>query len=396
MNDPGDTQNRIGSRVENAGRPPWPVIYPASLQGQPIPPRLWCVPDWVPDKVVTLLSGDGGTGKSLLAMQLATCAAMGVPFLGMDLAPRKVLYLAAEDDAEELHRRQSDICEALDIELGDLEDRLVWRVLSGEETLLAEPDPKTKRMGATPTYTNLHAFCIAEGIQLLIVDTCADTFGGLEIDRQQVTRYVRLLEDIARKTCGAVVLIAHPSVAGLKDGTGISGNTAWRNAVRSVIYLSRDDDEESFGPTTRDRRILERKKGNFAPPDARLELRYDRGFFMLDSAPPDAEPLFNSLYGEVKIMNALKEILRNGMRPSPSKNSPAHWAPKLLKAHPQTQGFTLQQLERALNQMLGKGELRLAVIGSGNGRREVIVPADWPPLPDERDPITGQKKDPKS
>ncbi|MCA3487246.1 MAG: AAA family ATPase, partial [Rhodobacter sp.] len=47
-------------------------FFPArDLADKPIPPRHWHVDDLVPGGTVTLLSGDGGTGKSLLAMQLA-------------------------------------------------------------------------------------------------------------------------------------------------------------------------------------------------------------------------------------------------------------------------------------------------------------------------------------
>ena len=42
----------------------------ADLKGKAVPPREWLLDGLVPNKTVTLLSGDGGTGKSLLA-QLA-------------------------------------------------------------------------------------------------------------------------------------------------------------------------------------------------------------------------------------------------------------------------------------------------------------------------------------
>jgi AAA domain-containing protein len=47
------------------------IINPAEWEGLPVPPRKWIVPDYIPDATVTMLAGDGGTGKSLLAMQLA-------------------------------------------------------------------------------------------------------------------------------------------------------------------------------------------------------------------------------------------------------------------------------------------------------------------------------------
>ena len=42
-----------------------------------MPPREWLVDALVPMKTVTLFSGDGGTGKSLLALQLAVAVAAG-------------------------------------------------------------------------------------------------------------------------------------------------------------------------------------------------------------------------------------------------------------------------------------------------------------------------------
>ena len=56
---------------------PDPWVNAASLDGRPVPAREWHVPGLVPARTVTLLGGDGGTGKSLLAMQLAAATAVG-------------------------------------------------------------------------------------------------------------------------------------------------------------------------------------------------------------------------------------------------------------------------------------------------------------------------------
>lgn len=51
-------------------------FFPASeLSDRPVPMRHWLVPDLVPSRVVTSLYGDGGTGNSLLALQLADAVA---------------------------------------------------------------------------------------------------------------------------------------------------------------------------------------------------------------------------------------------------------------------------------------------------------------------------------
>lgn len=363
----------------------WPVIRASSFQGKPVPARQWCVPDWVPDNVVTLLSGDGGTGKSLLAMQLATCCAIGSPFMGIELGRRKVLYLAAEDDIDELHRRQQDINHGLQIDFADLDDQLWFRTLKGEDALLAVSDGKGRTLKPTSTYDNLKSFCLSEGIQLIIVDTVADTFGGLEIDRQHVTRYVRLLEVIARETGGAVIILAHPGVSGMASGSGISGSTAWRNAVRSVVYMRRPTVEEASGPEARDLRIVERLKGNFAPSGAELRVAYYQGQFGLaDKAATDA-PAFDVYAAEVRVASAVRKTVAQSRLISMSKTSP-RYAAKVLKSYEGLERISQDRIHGLLMRMLERGDLREAHVGKPSRYSTFIVPGDQDKIAGEIDP----------
>lgn len=365
----------------------WAAVCVSSWQDKPVPPRQWCVTEWVPDHVVTLLSGDGGTGKSLLSMQLATCSALGLPFMGIELARRKVLYLAAEDDLEELHRRQADINAGYGIDFGDLEEQLWFRGLHGEEAVLAAAD-RNRQLKPTPTYENLKTFCVAKGIQLLIVDTVVDTFGGLEIDRQQLTRYVRLLEDIARETGGAVIILAHPGVSGMANGSGISGSTAWRNAVRSVIYMRRPTAEEADGPEARDLRIVERLKGNFAATGAELRLVWFRGQFGLADTIDGSPKAFDVYAAEVRVLQAIKDTVKQRRLISLSKTSP-RWAPKIIRGYEGQHGLTVGQIADVLEGMLRKGLLREAHVGKPSRYSTFIVPAEQGALSGEIDPTAG-------
>lgn len=381
-----DPRDRIAAAFEAASGG-WPAVCVSSWQGKPVPPRQWCLPDWVPDHVVTLLSGDGGTGKSLLAMQIATCAALGLPFMGIELARRRVLYLAAEDDLEELHRRQADINEGYSIDFADLEEQLWFRGIKGEEAMLATAD-KHRQLKPTRTYENLKNFCVSRGIQLLIVDTVADTFGGLEIDRQQVTRYVRLLEEIARATGGAVIILAHPGVAGLANGSGISGSTAWRNAVRSVIYMRRPTAEEADGPEARDLRVVERLKGNFAATGAELRVSWWRGCFGLVDKPTGTASAIDVIAAEVKVLAAIRRAHGQQRRMTFSKHSGAY-APKVLRDYKEVTGLKISHIERAIAAMLARGELREAHMGRSGHVTVCIVPGDTPRLDGERHPAEG-------
>jgi RecA-family ATPase len=104
-----------------AGAPSWHPAQPqtpasffsaATLADLPVQPRAWHVRDIIPAGTVTMLGGDAGVGKSIVALQLAVATAAGVAWLGCETAGGGVLYLSAEDGRDELHRRIADVCAA--------------------------------------------------------------------------------------------------------------------------------------------------------------------------------------------------------------------------------------------------------------------------------------------
>ncbi|MDN3719995.1 AAA family ATPase [Roseibium salinum] len=118
-----------------------PVVNAASLAHEAVKPRSWHVEDLIPGNTVTLLNGDGGTGKSLLALQLAVATCSDGYWAGRKPEQGRVIYLGAEDDIEELHRRLVDICADAAIDLESLHD-LDIVPLAGRDALLAVPARK--------------------------------------------------------------------------------------------------------------------------------------------------------------------------------------------------------------------------------------------------------------
>ena len=130
---------RVAHRCEINEDQPTPtfnrIINPTDWEGAPIPPQEWIVPDYIPHKTVTLLSGDGATGKSLLGLQIAVARALAREWIGLLPEPGRTLILSAEDDADEMHRRLDDIRKFYDARMADLSDiRLVDLV--GEDSVL--------------------------------------------------------------------------------------------------------------------------------------------------------------------------------------------------------------------------------------------------------------------
>jgi AAA domain len=131
-------------------RPDLRIINPVQWRDEPVPEREWIVRDMIPAKTVTLLSGDGAVGKSTLGLQLATARALGRDWIGTMPTPGRTLYLSAEDDTEELHRRLDSIREHYGATFDDMADiQLVDLV--GENAVLGEIS-KTGIIHATPTF----------------------------------------------------------------------------------------------------------------------------------------------------------------------------------------------------------------------------------------------------
>jgi hypothetical protein len=130
------------------------VVNPADWVDQPVPEREFLVPPLIPHYNVTLLYGDGGLGKSLIALDLAAARAAKYLWLGLKTLPGKTLVLSAEDDLKELHRRLDTICFRHGVSLGDLSDiRLIDLV--GQDAVIGELS-RNGRIVATGTLS-LHA-----------------------------------------------------------------------------------------------------------------------------------------------------------------------------------------------------------------------------------------------
>lgn len=56
----------------------------ADFDGKIVPEREWCVRNFIPHRTVTLISGDGGVGKTQLALQLCAAKATNTNWLGLE------------------------------------------------------------------------------------------------------------------------------------------------------------------------------------------------------------------------------------------------------------------------------------------------------------------------
>jgi RecA-family ATPase len=264
------------------------VISPDAWQGRSPPRRDWMVEDCFLRGTVGMVSGDGGIGKSLLMQQLTTCCVLGRPWLGRSIAGGRALYLACEDDHDELWRRQADINRSLGVEMSDVAEaglELAPRV--GQDSALAILDKKTWKMQRTGLFDRLEQRCLDMGHQLVVIDTATKTFRGNQNDENQVDDFITFLRRLAIRIQGIVILTKHPSMAGRALGTGESGSVTWGNAVRARFYLRKNKAGglEFAG-----------MKQNYGPAGKPIPLVWRQGVYVSDEPPlvahwQDKEPV---------------------------------------------------------------------------------------------------------
>lgn len=347
---------------------PLRVIDPIGWQGKDLPERKWMVQGLIPVGAVTMLGGDGGLGKSLLALQLMTAAATGQRWLNMPTMKCKTLGVFCEDDPEELHIRVAGICEAIDVPLGDLDDmRLISRV--GEDNLLQNVDKFGKSVGESNFYRQL-VECIRDfGAQLIVMDSLHDLFGGNENVRTEARQFISMLRRIATMQNGAVVLCSHPSAAGLSSGSGVSGSTAWNNAVRSRLYLSRpNSDDPDADP---DKRILSTKKSNYGQALGNIELKYAAGVFVRTDDESYTSAALRQMKAEETFMRCL-DICAKAGRPVTDAPNTARYAPKVFGLMPEARGVSLGQLAKAMAALFSAEKISLDVVGKHANRTPMM------------------------
>jgi RecA-family ATPase len=350
------------------------LINPLSLQGIDIPQRKWIVDQWIPEDCVTSLYGDGGSGKSLLAMQLMTAASISKSWIGEQVKPVRSIGIFCEDTIDELHRRQEKINLAYGCGFSDL-DNMRWYSGVGENNILMDfesaPDDQL-----TDLYHAIMVKAKEFGAQLIIIDTAADTFGGNENARIQVRLFISKLTRLALEINGAVLLCAHPSASGMATGRGDGGNTAWNNSVRSRLYLEhpKEDDEQD----NTDLRILTRKKSNYARKGDGITLTWqdhvfvpqiaDGGFGLLDNIERNQREKL----AEQGFLKAMDDFENQGRNISVSNRS-GNYAPKTMRSNSNCKGLSKRDLENAMNRLFDKGTIKNESYGRPSNQSQKIV-----------------------
>ena len=266
--------------------------------------REWLVPEWIPMRETTGLSGPGGVGKTLLAHMLATAATLGLTrgpqmWLGMPVTPMRACLVLNEDDADDALWRQRYINDRYQCENRDLARSLLTMPRRDcEENRLAIFD-RDGTHDPTPWFALLRQEIEQSEAQLVILGGLMDCFHGNQNAPFQARQFVRKICDaLARRSTkgaarnGCTLLLYQPSLTGLRERTGSFGATQWDAAFRSRLYLTRPESEEGEDPPDPNARVLSRLKANYASQDDSLDLLWQDWTFVREEDADIDQPQY--------------------------------------------------------------------------------------------------------
>jgi AAA domain/NrS-1 polymerase HBD domain len=233
--------------IESGTRDTRPQVVRLAEVERPGPRRYLCQ-DLVLAAYVTLLHGDGGVAKSLLALAFAVAVAgSSQEWLGRRVESGRVLYLDFELDAEEQARRVHQLCYGVGLEKPP--EDLFYMSAVGHTTREA--------------FEAAREACEEYGVELLIIDSYGVALhGDAEHARDVIGFHQDYLEPL-RALGIAVVVIDHQSrlqVGQSYQQKGAFGSVYKANLARSVVQVEATERGEGT-LTVR----LRQKKHNFGP-----------------------------------------------------------------------------------------------------------------------------------
>ena len=177
----------------------------------PLPPLDYVLPGLLPG-TFGLIVAPGATGKSQLALDIATSLSLGRPVaegLFPASAPGKVVFLAGEESDRLLAERIRKLLRLDEQGSRNLHDNLILLPMAGKAcTLLADGQ-------GTALYRELQT--LAQEARLLIIDPLRRMHGGDENSSADMTQFVVAMEQLAKATGAAVIGLHHANRASMAD-----------------------------------------------------------------------------------------------------------------------------------------------------------------------------------
>lgn len=236
--------DKINYRVKLLTPTQWPLLKDLAvsrfLNSAPEPFE-FIIQDFLPQEIVGVVYGTGGSLKSLSMLWLTAIRASGVPMKWMDrfeINPGRCMYFTAEDVAVDIHARLAQIRDILVSEYPDesineklrenlwIMDAVQWK--SDQQHYLVNAEgAATSKLGAMVDRINeAHA-------SLVIIETLSRISDVDDISNRLAASVIRVAEEIRDQTHATVILVAHINKAARVE----KGDSQGQNALRGASAL---------------------------------------------------------------------------------------------------------------------------------------------------------------
>jgi len=253
----------------------WTEVNIADITKNPPRQPEFLIEPWLPADTLTLFSGHGGTGKSLLSLLIAIHLSLGLKLFEKEVKKCPVLFYSAEDSREIIRHRIGNICNHLGVNPSQVAENLI--VLDATDLPCLYEIGSNDKGKSTDQYLKLNQYLERLKVKpkLLIIDNASNTFDGNENNRKHTREFLYSLIQSCKHHLMAVLLLAHvdkPTAKGEYLAQGYSGSTAWHNSARSRWFLQYEKDDL----------ILFHQKSNYAKLDDPITLTNHSGLILID------------------------------------------------------------------------------------------------------------------
>lgn len=267
------------------------LTFPDPVWGNTIEPKevTWLWYPFIPVGAATMIFGPGGTGKSHIAVDIASRVSRGEAFpgqVGVPLPAQKVLMLSAEDELDRV-----------------MVPRLIKAGANlNNIALLAEPITLDK-LGLEVIEHFIDQFAVG----IVFIDPVVAYIGGkVDINRANETRtFTGGLHRIAMDT-GTPIVVVHHARKGSEgaDYERMMGSADFSNAVRSVLYTTQAPNGD---------RIMKHVKANYAPLGSTWRYQFgENGFEWVGTYHEDGTAAQHKGAKRNEASEWIKEILKDG------------------------------------------------------------------------------------
>lgn len=211
-----------------------------------IPVRPWVAPGYLMRGTLTVLSGHGSAGKSLLCIAWAIALATGQTIGRFrPKAPVRIALFNVEDDDAEQKRRLSAALRQFNLTAQDIAGR-VFRLSPSPTGTLIDHDDLSKITQTTQLMNLLEDAIKAHAVDVVILDPLVELHTAGENDNTALRHVLARLREMAVTHNLAVCIVHHQRKGGQAgDPDAVRGASAIVGAARQVLTVATMTKEEA-------------------------------------------------------------------------------------------------------------------------------------------------------